>query len=281
MDRISAVLITKDEARNVERCLASLAPVVDEIVVVDGFSTDDTVARCERLGARVVQHGWLGFGPQKNMANGLARNEWVLSVDADEALDPFLQRAIAEAKAAGLRGAYEISRLNWYYGRFLRHGLEYPDRKVRLFPRSKVSWNESLVHEGLTFAEPLAVTRLDGHLLHYTYAKIEEHVAKANRYTSLAAEDALRRGKRPSIAKTLLSPLAVLLKAYVLKLGFLDGLHGLVLAALHANAAFLKQAKLWDLDRAARAQAVERALPPAPAEPGRDGADASDGSARP
>jgi glycosyltransferase involved in cell wall biosynthesis len=282
MDRISAVLITKDEARNVERCLASLAPVVDEIVVVDGFSTDDTVARCERLGARVVGHGWLGFGPQKNFANALARHDWILSVDADEALDPFLQRAIAEAKAAGLSGAYEVSRLNWYYGKFVRHGLEHPDRKVRLFPRGKVRWNESLVHEGLVFSEPLPVTRLDGHLLHYTYARVEEHVAKANRYTTLAAEDAHRRGVRPSLAKALLSPLAVLVKAYLLRLGFLDGRHGLVLAVLHANAAFLKAVKLWDLDRASRAgQAELPAASPAAPDPAahRDGP-ARDGSPR-
>lgn len=262
MDRISAVLITKDEARNVDRCLASLAPVVDEIVVVDGFSTDDTVARCERLGARVVQHGWLGFGPQKNYANGLARHEWILSVDADEALDPFLQRAIAEAKKAGLRGAYEIARLNWYYGRFVRHGLEYPDRKVRLFPRSKVSWNASLVHEGLELAEPLPVTRLDGHLLHFTYQRVAEHVAKQDRYTTLAAEDAFRRGVRPSLAKLILSPLVVLLKSYLLKRGFLDGVHGLVLSVLHANGTFLKNAKLWDAHRAARAAEAAAAAAP-------------------
>jgi hypothetical protein len=152
---------------------------------------------------------------------------------------------------------------------------------VRLFPRSKVSWNESLVHEGLRFAEPLPITRLDGHLLHYTYARIEQHVAKANRYTSLAAEDALRRGRQPSLAKTILSPLAVLVKAYLLKRGFLDGLHGLVLAVLHANAAFLKQVKLWDLHRAARAEAGEHALasPKADAPPG--GAAASDRNGSP
>src|SRR5512138_3716974 len=201
MDPISAVLIVKDEARNVERCLASLAPVVDEVVVVDAFSSDDTVARCERLGARVFRHAWAGFGPQKNFATSLARHEWILSVDADEALDPFLQRALDEARRAGLSGAYELSRLNWYYGRFLRHGLEYPDRKVRLFPRAAVRWNDSLVHEGLVFAEPLPVARLDGHLLHFTYQRVAEHVAKQDRYTTLAAEDAFRRGVRPSRAK--------------------------------------------------------------------------------
>jgi hypothetical protein len=173
-----------------------------------------------------------------------------------------------------------MARLNWYFGRFVRHGLEYPDRKVRLFPRSKVSWNDSLVHEGLLFREPLPVTRLDGHLLHYTYARVEEQVAKANRYTSLAAEEALRRGRRPSLAKALLSPLVVLLKAYLLKRGFLDGLHGAILAVLHANAAFLKQAKLWDLHRAARAEVEQRALAPAPSpDPRRDGAATRDGSA--
>jgi glycosyltransferase involved in cell wall biosynthesis len=253
MDRISAVIITKNEARNVERCLASLATVADEVIVVDDHSTDGTAELCARRGARVVQQAWLGFGPQKNFGNSLASHGWILSVDADEALDPDLQSAIAAAKTQGLRGAYEISRLNWYYGRFIRHGLEYPDRKIRLFPRAGAAWNESLVHEGLELAAPAEVTRLDGHLLHYTYARIEEHVAKANRYTSLAAEDAFQRGVSPSVASLLGSPLAVFLKSYLLKRGFLDGLHGLVLAILHANAAFLKKAKLWHLHRAARA----------------------------
>lgn len=251
MDAISAVVITKNEARNVERCLRSLAPVADEIVVVDDHSTDETVAICERLGARVVRQAWLGFGPQKNFANGLARHGWVLSLDADEALDEDLQRSIREAKAKGLGGAYQLSRLNSYYGRFLRHGLEYPDRKIRLFHRDRARWNESLVHEGLVLDASLPVTRLEGHLLHYTYASVAEHVAKANRYTSLAAEDALRRGARPSLARMLSSPLAVFLKSYLLRRGFLDGRHGLVLSVLHAHGAFLKHVKLWDLHRTA------------------------------
>ncbi len=253
MDRISAVLITKNEARNVERCLRSLAPVADEVVVVDDFSSDETAAICERLGARVVRQAWLGFGPQKNVGIAAAANEWILSVDADEALDPFLQRAVAEAKARGLAGLYEVSRLNYYYGRFLRHGIDYPDRKVRLFPRRAARWNGSPVHESLDVSEPLPVTRLDGHLLHYTYLRIEEHVAKANRYSTLAAQDAYARGKRPSLAKMLLGPIATFVRSYVVKRGFLDGLHGLLLAALHAHATFLKHVKLWDLHRDAPA----------------------------
>jgi len=264
MDQVSAVVITKNEAHNIERCLASLTPVADEVVVVDSFSEDETVAICERLGARVVRQAWLGFGAQKNFAQTLARHDWVLSIDADEVLDPTLQQAIVAAKRAGLAGGYEVSRLNWYYGRFIRHGLEYPDRKVRLFSKAKGSWDESLVHEGLRFTEPFRSTRLDGHLLHYTYASVDEHIGKANRYTSLAAEEAFRRGARPSIAHLLSSPPSVFLKAYFLKRGFLDGLHGLVLAVLHANAAFLKRAKLWDLHRAARHQGIapRRRMPP-------------------
>src|SRR5512138_1288433 len=208
MDRVSAVVITKNEERNVERCLASLAPVADEIVVVDDFSSDRTAALCERLGARVVRQAWLGFGPQKNFGNALARHDWILSIDADEALDPFLQRALAEAKAAGLSGVYELARLNWYYGRFLRHGLEYPDRKVRLFPRGRASWDEARVHEALRLDPALEVRRLEGHLLHYTYERLEEHVLTQNRYTNLAAEDALAKGKRPSVARIVLAPLA-------------------------------------------------------------------------
>jgi glycosyltransferase involved in cell wall biosynthesis len=247
MDPISAVLITKNESRNVERCLRSLEGVADEIVVVDDFSDDDTAAICERHGARVVRQRWLGFGPQKNHANGLARHDYVLSLDADEELDPELRAAIRAAKERGLTGAYEVARLNSYCGRFIRHGLEYPDRKVRLFPRSRASWDERPVHEQLRLAGGLAVTRLAGHLRHYTYRSVEDHVSKINRYSTLAADGALARGTRPSVAKMVLSPLATFLRAYVLKLGFLDGLHGFVLARLHAHARFLRHVKLWAL----------------------------------
>ena len=251
MDRISAVVITRNEARNVERCLRSIAPVADEVLVVDSGSTDGTVALCEGLGARVVSHEWLGFGPQKNLAHGLASHDWILSIDADEALDPALQAAIAAEKARGLSGAYAVSRLNWYYGRWLRHGFEYPDRKVRLFPRSRAIWDDAMVHEFLRLDPGLAVTRLDGHLLHRAYERLEDHVEKQGRYTRLAAQDALRRGRRASPAKIVLGPPATFLRAYLLKRGFLDGLHGFVLAAVHAHGTLLKYAHLWDLRRAA------------------------------
>lgn len=261
MDKLSAVLITKNEARNLEPCVAAARRVADEIVVVDSGSTDGTQDLARRLGARVIEEPWRGFGAQKNFGDAAATHDWILSLDADEILDEALQASILSAKARGLTGAYELTRRNWYYGRFLRHGFEYPDRKVRLFHRSTASWSDDRVHEVLRLPAGTAVARLDGHLHHYTYRRVEEHVAKGNRYTDLAAEEARRRGKRPTLSKLVLGPAFTFFKAYVLKRGFLDGRHGYMLACLHANAAFLKQAKLWDLWRTAAEQGADR--PPA------------------
>jgi hypothetical protein len=144
-----------------------------------------------------------------------------------------------------------VSRLNCYNGRFVRHGLEYPDRKVRLFPRHAASWDATPVHEGLVVRDDLPVTRLAGHLLHYTYIRLEEHVLKANRYTSLASRDLFERGRRASLAKIAFAPLVTFLRAYLLRRGFLDGIHGLALACMHANSTLLKYAKLRELQREA------------------------------
>ncbi|BDG03080.1 glycosyltransferase family 2 protein [Anaeromyxobacter oryzae] len=253
MDRISAVVITKNEARNIERCLRSLAGVVDEVVVVDDLSTDDTAAIAERLGARVIRQPWLGFGPQKNLGNAAASHRYVLSLDADEALDDTLRDAIRAARDGGLAGVYAVSRLNSYNGRFIRHGLEYPDRKVRLFPRDAATWDASPVHEGLVLPDGLPVARLPGHLLHYTYLRLEDTVVKANRYSTLAARELFERGRRVSLAKIAFAPLFTFFRAYVLRRGFLDGIHGLALACLHANSTLLKYAKLRELQREAAA----------------------------
>ncbi|WP_207511425.1 glycosyltransferase family 2 protein [Longitalea luteola] len=247
MSPITAVIITHNEARNIQRCLASLKTVADEIIVVDSFSTDGTVAICQQEGAIVKQQAWLGFGPQKNAGIQLASHEYILSLDADEALDDELQAAILAAKNQGLRGMYDFTRLNYYYGKFLRHGVEYPDYKIRLFPKSKVQWNDELVHETLLLPPDVPQNRLKGHLLHYTYFTIQEHVAKANKYTSLGAELNYKKGKKASWGKIIFGPLATFLQAYIFKLGFLDGGHGFIVAAFHAYGAFMKYTKLWQL----------------------------------
>jgi glycosyltransferase involved in cell wall biosynthesis len=248
MSSITAVIITHNEARNIQRCLASLKTVADEIIVVDSFSTDDTVAICQQQGAIVKQQAWLGFGPQKNAGIQLASHEYILSLDADEALDDELKASILAAKNQGLQGMYDFTRLNYYYGKFLRHGVEYPDYKIRLFPKSKVRWNDELVHETLLLSPEVPQNRLKGHLLHYTYFTIQEHVAKANKYTNLGAELNYKKGKKASWFKIIFGPLATFLQAYIFKRGFLDGGHGFIVAAFHAYGAFMKYTKLWQLN---------------------------------
>lgn len=247
MSPITAVIITHNEARNIQRCLASLKTVADEIIVVDSFSTDDTVAICQQEGAIVQQQAWQGFGPQKNAGIQLASHEYILSLDADEALDDELKASILAARNQGLQGMYDFTRLNYYYGKFLRHGVEYPDYKIRLFPKSKVRWNDELVHETLLLSPDVPQYRLKGHLLHYTYFTIQEHVTKANKYTNLGAELNYKKGKKVSWLKIIFGPLATFLQAYIFKKGFLDGGHGFIVAAFHAYGAFMKYTKLWQL----------------------------------
>jgi len=248
MNSITAVIITHNEARNIQRCLASLKTVADEIIVIDSFSTDDTVAICKKEGAIVKQQAWSGFGPQKNAGIQLASHEYILSLDADEALDEDLKATILAAKKESLQGVYDFTRLNFYYGKFLRHGVEYPDFKIRLFPKTTVRWNDELVHETLLVPADLPKTRLKGHLLHYTYFTIQEHIAKANKYTDLGAELNFQKGKRASWFKIVFGPFATFMQAFIFKGGFLDGGHGFIVAVFHAHGTFMKYAKLWQLN---------------------------------
>jgi len=249
MHFISAVIITKNEERNIGRCLKSLTGVADEIIVVDDFSIDATVSICKEYNATVINQRWLGFGDQKNAGNKIARHDYILSVDADEALDQHLAAAILIEKEKGLQGAYQLSRLNYYYGKFIRHGMEFPDHKVRLFNRNEACWDNQPVHETLRLPGSVRKIQLDGFLRHYTYYRIEEHLLKINKYTGLASLQYYQKGRPYSLFKVLFSPFFTFIKAYIFRLGFLDGIHGLVLAIMNANAAFVKYAKLWELHR--------------------------------
>ncbi|MEO7176069.1 MAG: glycosyltransferase family 2 protein [Saprospiraceae bacterium] len=247
--QLSVIICTHNEAARIAACLQSLRGVADEIIVVDDASTDQTVLIASSLGARVVQEPWRGFGAQKNQAAELAAHHYVLSLDADEALSPQMQQSIVLAKQKGLQGVYSLDRINKYYGKYLRHGLENPDHKARLYPKDICSWSLDKVHERLLMPDDLSIQLLEGKLLHDTYPKFSDHVQKADRYTSLAAAQYFADGKKASIAKIIFSPWAVFIKAYFLKLGLLDGLHGFILAYMHAQGTFLKYVKLWDLQR--------------------------------
>lgn len=246
---ISAVLITRNAAGQLAECLASVA-FCDEIIVVDSGSDDATTEIAERHGARVIQSEWRGFGPQKQFAVEQARNDWVLCIDADERVSEGLQQSIIAARsepARGSPGAYRFARCNRFMGRYLKHGEGYPDWSLRLFDRRVARWSDDAVHEKVVVSG--TVGTLAGDLLHESAEWLETYLAKQNRYSTLAANEALARGKRATLAHLLVSPLLRFIKFYMLRLGLLDGLPGLVHILVGCGASFAKYAKMLDLQR--------------------------------
>jgi glycosyltransferase involved in cell wall biosynthesis len=250
---LSLVIIARDAAHELSDCLASAA-FAAETVVVDSGSSDDTAAVAARCGARVIEHAWEGFGPQKNFAVGQARHDWVLCLDADERVSPELAAAIAAlfTPAGPAAAAYTIARRNRFLGRWLAHGEGYPDWNVRLFDRRRARWSDDLVHEKVVVDGPAA--KLDGDLLHASAESIDAYIAKQNRYTTVQAEQMHARGERASTAQLVLSPVARFLRFYVFRLGFLDGVAGFAHIAIGAFASFLKYAKLRALRQAGAGQ---------------------------
>jgi glycosyltransferase involved in cell wall biosynthesis len=243
--RISAVVITLDEERNLGRCLDSLRGVADEVVVLDSGSRDGTERIARERGAVFLHQDWLGYGPQKNAAVERATNEWVLSLDADEALSDELRASIRRLEADGpTADAYELNRLNWYCGRFLRHSGWYPDRKVRLWRKGAARWADASIHELAEVAPGARVERLAGDLLHYTIHDRDQHLRTIEKFTTLSAEALLRDGRRADAWKRFASPAVAFLRGYVLKLGFLDGKAGWDVCRLSAYATWLKYDKL-------------------------------------
>lgn len=254
MTGISAVIITRNEAHNLNRCIVALTGVVDEIIVVDAESTDATRHIAETGGARVIVRKWTDYSDQKNFANAQARGPYILSLDADEVLSPELTASIREELRKGLKGAYRLNRLTNYCGAWVRHGGWYPDAKVRLFPKEGTRWEGEHVHEELKLARGTIVRPLRGDLLHYSYRSVEDHLARLERYSDLHARKMLAEGKHPGALKRFFSPTVKFIQTYLLKLGLLDGLAGWRIARYSAHGVKLKYAKLAAL-RASRAQA--------------------------
>jgi len=246
---LSAVIITRNAAAQLEDCLRSVR-FAEEILVVDSGSSDGTVELAKRHGARVLEKEWLGFGAQKQFAVQTAANDWVLCVDADERVSDKLRDEIA-AELRSPRGfVYAMPRRNRFLGRWLHHGEGYPDWSVRFFHRAHARWREEPVHEGVAADSP--VVRLCGDLLHESAETLEKYLDKQNRYTSLQAETLRAAGRRGSVLHLVLSPLLRFIKFYVLRLGFLDGVPGLVHVAIGCMNSFNKYAKLIALERGAR-----------------------------
>ncbi|MFH1842047.1 MAG: glycosyltransferase family 2 protein [bacterium] len=245
--KISAAIITKDAAADIGRCLESLA-CVDEIVVLDTGSRDDTVAICRRHGATVhAAEEWLGFGKMKAAVVALTSHRWVLSIDADEELTPELNAAINNLPDEPDAAAFACNRLSRFLGKWIRHCGWYPDLVVRLFHKERARFNERLVHEAVEPEGP--VQRLDGLLLHYTYENLEQYLDKLNRYTSAAAAAAVSEGRSASVFGAFARGKATFLRMWLLQAGFLDGWHGFALCLCSAYYVFAKYLKIWRMGR--------------------------------
>jgi glycosyltransferase involved in cell wall biosynthesis len=244
---LSAVLITRNAASVLEPCLESLA-FADEIVVVDSASTDATAELARSRGARLVQKEWLGFGRQKQFAVEQAAHDWVLCLDADERVSPQLAASIQAALAAPAAPVYRMPRRNRFLGRWLAHGEGYPDWSPRLFNRLNARWSDDLVHEKVLYA--VTPGTLQGDLLHDSSDDLTAYLERQNRYTTLAARQAYELGRSAGVAHLLLSPVVRFIKFYILRLGFLDGVPGLLHISIGCMNSYLKYAKLIELRRA-------------------------------
>jgi glycosyltransferase involved in cell wall biosynthesis len=239
--KITATIITLNEERNIARSIESLR-CCDEIVVVDSGSIDRTVELASKLGARVVESPWYGYATQKNYAANHATHDWILSLDADEALSESLEGEIWTLKKKGPScDAYTVPRLAQYLGRWILHCGWYPDRKIRLYHRAKSKWVGDFVHESVQVNG--RVGHLESNLLHYTCDSLSEHLKSMDRYTTLAAEELVFHRQKIRLRNLILDPAWTFTKTYFLRRGFQDGLEGLTIAYMAALYTFLKYAK--------------------------------------
>ncbi len=243
MEKISITIITHNEEKNIERCLASLK-WADEIVVLDSFSTDRTVEICRRYTPHVYQERWHGYGRQKNICAAKTSYRWVLNLDADEAISAECADAIrAELKNGPVHAVYCFPRKNYFGGRWVRYAGWYPDHIARLYDKARVSFTEPLVHEKLSPDKDMGVFQQP--LWHYSYLGMEDYIARQNRYSTLYARDRLAKGRgRVSFIDICLRPPLAFLKSYILQQGFREGSLGFFLAVSTAFYTFLKYTKI-------------------------------------
>jgi (heptosyl)LPS beta-1,4-glucosyltransferase len=246
--KISAVLITFNEEKNIVDAIRSV-DWTDEVIVVDSESSDRTRELAERSGARVVINPWPGFSAQKQFALGQAANDWIFSIDADErvtsALRDEIQRVQSDNPSAD---GYRIPRLSYYMGRAIKHGGWYPDLQLRLFDRRKGNWNGAVVHESVKMSDDATVERLTGEIIHYSVESALHHSRMIQeRYAPLGARKMHDEGRRTSPLGTIFSSWFAFIRAYVLKLGFLDGFPGFCIAYFAAYNAFMKHLILLEL----------------------------------
>lgn len=252
MEKLSVVIITFNEEKNISRCLESVQSIADEIVVVDSNSFDKTVEICNSFGARVIQQPFLGYTEQKNFAVDQAIYQLVFSIDADEAPDEKLIKSILEVKKTATAKGYSMNRLTNYCGSWVRHCGWYPDRKLRLFFKDKGAWTGGALHEKYELHHQEVPILLKGDLLHYSYYSIDEHIKQVDKFTAISSKELADKGYHPSILKLWSAAPVKFFRDYIIKLGFLDGYTGFQISKISAFATYLKYARARDLYRMKR-----------------------------
>ena len=252
--KISACITAGNEESNIRRCLQSVT-WADEIIVVDSFSTDRTPEICREYTDRVYKHRWMGYIGQKNLAKDLATHEWVLFLDADEEVSPALRDEILHAFERGDTtrfAAFEFPRMVWFLGRWITHGDWYPDTKLRLYRKNLGECCGSEPHDRMMVDGPCK--RLQAPLYHYTYTCIRDQLETLNKFSTITALSQFKDGRKFNSSLLLVRPVLRFLRGYLFRLGFLDGLPGLIIATTSAFGVSAKYAKLWELERQAKAQ---------------------------
>lgn len=242
MSKISVVIITKNEEKNIKSCLESVK-WADEIIIVDSFSTDKTIEIAKKYTPKIFVRSFKDYSDQRNYANQQASEPWILTVDADERVTDDLRKEILEAINNVKYDAYWIPCLDYMFGKFIKHGGWYPQYHIRLYKKDKTKW-VGKVHEK-PYVEG-KIGYLKNPILHYSHLKISDFLKKLNRYTSIEAQELYNAGYKPNLLRLIFWPVIVFVYKYVCKLGFLDGIHGLVLAVSLAYYHFMRYAKLWE-----------------------------------
>lgn len=248
MEKISAVIITFNEERNIARCLKSLQEIADEIIVLDSFSNDRTEEICRSFDkVKFFTNTFEEYGKQKNLAVSKATYSLVLSLDADEAVSEPLASSILKIKEKREFDGYYCKRMTNYCGKWIRHGGWYPDAQLRLWDIRKGKWDDSSIHEKVILPDSCKTAFLQGDLLHYSYYSITQHINQVNKYTDLNSELAFARGKKSNLLQIISRQAWKFSLDFIFKGGFLDGYYGFIIAAISSFATFLKYVKLREL----------------------------------
>ena len=242
-EKISVIIITLNEEKNIARCLDAVSKVADEIIIVDSYSTDKTEEICSKYQTKFFENKFEGYIEQKTFAATLASNNWILSVDADEVLSPKLIQSILNVKENPVYDAYTVNRLSFYVNKFIKHGHWFPDKKIRLIKKGSGTWRGTNPHDRFVLNDKKKTPLLKGVLYHYTFYSISEHLSQANNFSTIGAAQLYLENKFFLILKALFSPVWGFFYGYIFRLGFLDGWYGLIIASISSNESFLKYLK--------------------------------------